>query len=123
MNIISLKKYNLMFLAMLFSFLLAVCIFNYFVDPYWIYQTARIEGVNKNKPVFEKHIRLSRAHVVNKLKPSGIILGTSRAEFGIDPNHSGWETLQDRCNSCPTLTTSDPSGPPIADVSGCTCNG
>ena len=41
----------------------------------------------------------------------------------LPPNHSGWETLQDRCNSCPTLTTSDPSGPPIADVSGCTCNG
>ena len=104
MNIISLKKYNLMFLAMLFSFLLAVCIFNYFVDPYWIYQTARIEGVNKNKPVFEKHIRLSRAHVVNKLKPSGIILGTSRAEFGIDPNHSGWETNNVYNSSIPAAT-------------------
>ena len=41
----------------------------------------------------------------------------------LQPNHSGWETLQDQCISCPTLTTSDPSGPPIADVSACTCIG
>jgi hypothetical protein len=41
----------------------------------------------------------------------------------LQPNHSGWETLQDQCISCPTQSTSDPLGPPIADVAACTCIG
>ena len=70
--------------------LMTVFAFNRFMDPFDIFDGPRIEGINANKPHFLSHLRMSKAIAVQRLKPTAIILGTSRAEAGIDPLHPGW---------------------------------
>mgnify|MGYP001162563766 CR=1 FL=1 len=64
--------------------------FNYVVDPYGIHQFFKKEGFNLNKPAMKSHLRMSKAYAVRNQKPKSIILGTSRAEFGLDPDHEGF---------------------------------
>jgi hypothetical protein len=56
---------------------------NYVVDPYGIYKT----NIFQNKPEQDKNIRLAKVVKVEELKPVSISLGTSRTEYGYDPNH------------------------------------
>jgi hypothetical protein len=70
---------------------LFVAAFNRLIDSYALYEGPVIEGLNKNKPVFSRHLRLSKAAAIRKYKPTAIVLGTSRAEYAIDPKHAGWQ--------------------------------
>ncbi|WP_066355299.1 hypothetical protein [Aliarcobacter skirrowii] len=67
------------------SFFVAILIggVNYIVDPYGIYKT----NIFLNKPEQDKNIRLAKVVKVEELKPFSISLGTSRTEYGYDPNH------------------------------------
>ena len=67
------------------SFFVAILIggVNYVVDPYGIYKT----NIFQNKPEQDKNIRLAKVVKVEELKPVSISLGTSRTEYGYDPNH------------------------------------
>lgn len=56
---------------------------NYIVDPYGIYKT----NIFQNKPEQDKNIRLAKVVKVEEFKPFSISLGTSRTEYGYDPNH------------------------------------
>lgn len=56
---------------------------NYVVDPYGIYKI----DVFKNKPEQDKNIRLAKVVKVSEIKPTSISLGTSRTEYGYNPNH------------------------------------
>ncbi len=56
---------------------------NYVVDPYSIYKT----NFFPNKPKEFEYMRLVKAINVEKIKPSSIVLGTSRAEMAINPDH------------------------------------
>ncbi len=69
----------------------AAAAFNWFMDPYWIYNSPAIPGVNAIKTEFAPRVRMAKAHVIQKLKPKAIILGTSRAEVGLSPDHPGWD--------------------------------
>lgn len=73
---------------------LAVCAL---VDPFGIYRfvPAR-EGFNANKPRQQSHERMVRAADLNRLKPDAIILGTSRAQVGLDPEAAAWAGVADR---------------------------
>lgn len=79
------------FFSSLAGLLLSVVLFNFIVDPYGIYNWVSISGINYPKPMIEKNEKLAKAMLVSKVKPEAIILGSSRAEFGIDPNYSNWE--------------------------------
>ncbi len=72
--------------------------FNWFMNPYGIYNSPEIDGINKRKPLFAGQLRLAKAWKIYKRKPDGIILGSSRSECGLDPNHSGWKDAQDVYN-------------------------
>lgn len=67
------------------SFFVAILIggVNYIVDPYGIYKT----NIFLNKPEQDKNIRLAKVVKVEEFKPVSISLGTSRTEYGYDPNH------------------------------------
>ena len=65
---------------------------NLCVDPYGMFGMPRVVGVNAKKPELVKHVRVGKAGLVRNLKPRGIILGSSRAEFGLNPDHPGWRT-------------------------------
>lgn len=71
--------------------LLLIIGFNRLIDPYTLYGGPTIEGINANKPAFSSHLRLSKAAAIQQQKPHAIVLGTSRGEYGIDPEHPGWK--------------------------------
>jgi hypothetical protein len=64
--------------------------FNWFINPYNIYNSPKIAGFNATKPLFAQHLRMAKAYAVRSIKPSAVVLGTSSAEAGIDPSHAGW---------------------------------
>lgn len=66
--------------------------FNLLVDPFGIYRILEIEGLNTEKPVAYDHARLHKTFALDRLRPSGLILGSSRALRGLDPRHPGWKT-------------------------------
>ncbi len=67
--------------------IIAVAGFNLVIDPYDLYGVMSIKGFNSVKPVARLHSRMVKSFLVRKLKPGVIILGTSRAGTGINPDH------------------------------------
>ena len=67
----------------MFNKLLKPSQINYIVDPYGIYNT----NFFKNKPFSYSQMRIVKAVKTKYIKPNSIILGTSRAEVAINPNH------------------------------------
>ncbi len=86
------KDYLKMLVILIPVFVIATISFNWFMNPYGIYESPKIEGVNKLKPEFSTHLRMAKAWAVYKQKPDGIILGSSRSEYGLNPNHLGWDS-------------------------------
>ena len=77
-------KWISLWFAMFFLSVPLAALTNYVVDPYGIYGTGyfdlpRVRKVNK--------IRLFKVLKTKEIKPSSIVLGTSRAEHGISPDH------------------------------------
>lgn len=85
-------RYVLFFFLSVVSFSVLFGGFNFLVDPFGIYRTWEIEGLNTEKPVAYDHARLHKAFALERLRPSGLILGSSRALRGLDPGHPGWKT-------------------------------
>jgi hypothetical protein len=63
---------------------------NIVVDPFHRFGLVSIEGFNAQKPKFAAQARLAKPGMVCAMKPSSVVLGTSRVEVGIDPMHPGW---------------------------------
>ena len=83
------RKYIRLILITLLIIILAGG-FNWLVDPYGIYDSPKIEGFNTQKPEVISHTLMTKSYVVQRLKPQAIILGTSAAQWGINPDHEGW---------------------------------
>lgn len=69
--------------------LMAVAGFVWLLDPYDVFGAPRIAGMNEYKwqPRNRQHI-MKILHA-ERLKPRSIILGSSRAHFGLSPSHPG----------------------------------
>ena len=76
---------------LVFGLYLTVGVFNLTVDPYGIYNLVVIEGVNNVKPPWDSQERMVKTLQLRKLRPKGIILGSSRTNFGLDPEHVAWK--------------------------------
>lgn len=63
---------------------------NVFVDPYAVFGTPRVAGINEFKPFAGDRGRVGKLHQVLRVKPNGLIVGNSRAEMGISPEHPCW---------------------------------
>jgi len=78
-------------LGAVFMLLLLLSItFNFVIDPYRIYTGPRIDSINKIKPEMDTHLRMAKAWIVYDKKPDRIISGSSRADYGLNPEHEGW---------------------------------
>jgi hypothetical protein len=80
-------------ISLLTCFFLAACLIpitNIVVDPFRRFDLIRIEGFNAQKPEFASQARLAKAAAVCGLEPGSVIIGTSRAEVGINPRHPAW---------------------------------
>ncbi|MEA3133504.1 MAG: hypothetical protein QOG17_1350 [Gammaproteobacteria bacterium] len=60
------------------------------VDPYYVFGTPDIPGINVVRPRYENHLPAAKPYQVRRIKPDAVILGSSRAEAGLDPRHPGW---------------------------------
>tara|TARA_B100000315_G_C14559531_1_gene579815 strand:+ start:32 stop:1351 length:1320 start_codon:yes stop_codon:yes gene_type:complete len=82
-------KFIIVFLLSVGQVLLLIAGFNWWVDPYGIFHPTEY---NPKKLVWmSKQLRLAKAHSLKQLKPPGIVIGTSAAQIGIDPDHPGWD--------------------------------
>lgn len=75
----------------LFSALLFItcCIgANWLIDPFGMYWSPVIENVNALKPEAGNRTRVTKAYRANGVKPELLLVGNSRVEMGLDPNHA-----------------------------------
>ncbi|WP_419677749.1 hypothetical protein ACN2EN_09365 [Aliarcobacter lanthieri] len=82
MNINS-KLWVKIIVNLIFAIVICVCSFNYIVDPYGIYNMNFFES----KPKQASQMRLVKLLEIRKQKPISIVIGTSRADMSIDPEH------------------------------------
>lgn len=74
---------------------LAVIAFNWYVDPYGVWHPESVtQGINKVKPAQNQQVRLFKARDIVRLQPKTVFLGSSKAEFGLDPSHPALQNNQ-----------------------------
>lgn len=81
------RRYLVICFAAAFTGGLLIGALNRVIDPYTLFGSRKIEGVNVHKADFVKHLRLTNAYAPVRLKPDCLILGTSRAARGLSPDH------------------------------------
>jgi hypothetical protein len=79
--------------------LLVACV-NWLVDPFAIHSSPRIAGFNALKPGILRHERIFKTVLAADAGWDAIILGTSRADIGLDPDHPAFAGL--RCFNAAT---------------------
>ncbi len=84
-------------LAFLLTFVLTLLLLlggtttvNVLVDPFGVFHVVEIKGINNVKTGQAGHVRMAKAGTMRAFKPRAVILGNSRAEYGINPEHPGW---------------------------------
>ena len=77
-------------LGALIALLALVAAFNLVVDPYLVFGMPRIAGFNALKPGAETHERMVKTYQLERRRPVTVILGSSRADNGIDPASRFW---------------------------------
>jgi len=80
-------RFNLTFLAVTLPGLLGFGTFNVLVDPIGIFNSPKIASFNELKPEIYSNVRLFKALGVSRKQPKNIILGSSRSDIGLDPDH------------------------------------
>ena len=72
--------------------LLGVAGLNWLIDPYYVYGSPSINGLNTNKTEFGSQQRLGKAFAIKHQRPGAVILGSSRAWIGLRPDNPAWGT-------------------------------
>jgi hypothetical protein len=60
------------------------------VDPYYVFGSPSLPGINAVRPYYETNIFSAKLHQVTRIRPAAVALGSSRVEVGLDPRHPGW---------------------------------
>lgn len=74
------------------GFVTVITVFNATMDPYLLFNTTRITGVNvrKSEHGVMWHEPLVKAYDVLRAEPNTLLLGSSTVGFGLDAQHSEW---------------------------------
>ena len=89
---LALNRYLSIWFAATAMLVCAVAAINLVVDPYGLFRLVDRPGFNSIKPTAAGHGAMSKAYQLLRVQPKALILGNSRAEVGLDPNHPGWPT-------------------------------
>ncbi|HBD9376167.1 TPA: hypothetical protein KLD42_003092 [Legionella pneumophila] len=84
------KKFSIYYLSFLLLFGFIIILFNWLVNPYDIYKSIPIQKLSK-KPQVTSHLRLTKAIATEWKKPEYLIMGSSTAETGLNPDFSAWD--------------------------------
>lgn len=82
------RSYNLLFLVAVSVPTLSIGLFNVAIDPYGVFNSREIVGINQAKPEKLKNMRLFKAVDITRIKPVTVFIGSSRTEYGLEPKHS-----------------------------------
>lgn len=74
--------------------LIIIASFNALVDPFGFFGSLIMPKFNQEKPEIQTHVRMIKAHQIRLQKPDVIILGSSRAETGLNPEHPAFSVPQ-----------------------------
>ncbi|CAM2767080.1 TPA: hypothetical protein I8Y95_001341 [Legionella pneumophila] len=83
------KKFFIYYLTFLLLFGLVIILFNWLVNPYDIYKSISLQNLSK-KPQVTSHLRLTKAIAIEWKKPEYLIMGSSTAETGLNPDFYAW---------------------------------
>jgi len=81
------KKFLIIWVIFTGIFFTSAISVNYFTDPYRLYDTYKATNINAIKPVAGTHSRQSKIYAARKKNPDVLVVGNSRPELGIDPQH------------------------------------
>lgn len=83
------------FLSILGTTFLLACLLalalNYLVDPYGLFGSRRIAGLNALKPAAAEKVRIAKPYMASRVKPKVVIGGNSRPEMGLNPQSGCWD--------------------------------
>ncbi len=68
----------------------AIAGFTVTIDPYLVFDSPRWPGLNASKPAVESHEPLMKAHQSVRVLARTVIIGSSRADIGLDPASAAW---------------------------------
>lgn len=88
------RTYLATWLAATLTILLAVAAVNFVVDPYAVHAAVDVPQLNRVKPKAGTHGTVAKAYLIARTPPRALILGNSRAEVGLDPEHLAWSATQ-----------------------------
>lgn len=81
------KKFTVQIMVSTLTLIAFMMAFTWIVDPFDIFDSPKISHFNANKPKVGRHSRVYKAYILQKIKPKTIFLGSSRTEYGIDPDN------------------------------------
>jgi len=84
------KRYFWYWASALVLLLASTAITNYLIDPYGLFDTPRVSGINKLKPAATSRDRVVKPYMVDVFHPRTIIAGNSRPKMGLDPSNICW---------------------------------
>jgi hypothetical protein len=67
---------------------------NWAIDPYQIWDSGSVSHKNFEKPTVEFHQRFSEIQRALKFDPEAAVIGTSRADIGLDPRHVAFSGMR-----------------------------
>ncbi|MAZ69737.1 MAG: hypothetical protein ABJM39_04260 [Porticoccus sp.] len=71
-----------------------VCAVNWFIDPYGMYWSPVIVGINSTKPASGDRVRVIKAYRAPEFAPQVLIVGNSRAEMALHPEHPSFDSAR-----------------------------
>ncbi|MDD5409969.1 MAG: hypothetical protein PHF31_00910 [Methylobacter sp.] len=81
------KQFTIRFIYISLLLLVLIGLFNRIIDPFWYYRDIEIAGINATKLAYQNYERQIKPALLMRDQPEAIILGSSYAEIGFDPNN------------------------------------
>lgn len=84
----SFNSYLLKAAVTFFVLLALTASFNLLVDPFELFNSPKFAQFNQKKPLFHAHDRMIKANRMRQWQPDVIVMGSSRAEIGLNPDNT-----------------------------------
>src|SRR4051812_43590742 len=86
----SCRRYCVTWLFGVVLLVTVIAAFNTCIDPYYVIGAPRFAGLNAAKPEAITHTQLAKDYLIGRMRPAGLLLGTSKVDIGLDPTSGFW---------------------------------
>jgi hypothetical protein len=70
--------------------MLLIAVVNFMIDPYEVFGSKRIAGIDLYKPAAKNHMMLAKTYQVSRVRPVTVVVGASKVLIGLDANSRSW---------------------------------